>query len=114
VHQAYLKIILEGAVGSAYAAMEEWELEKRFEEGAWEDVLGAVRARAREVGFLGGMVEARGLLRDGGVPEEVRAFLEAALRSHPDLDIRLLAAARRREASEEGRVALTEAMRELL
>jgi transcriptional regulator with XRE-family HTH domain len=35
VHQAYLKIILEVAVGSAYAAMEEWEIEKRCERGTW-------------------------------------------------------------------------------
>ena len=28
VHQAYLKILLVGAVGSAYAAMDEWEIEK--------------------------------------------------------------------------------------
>jgi transcriptional regulator with XRE-family HTH domain len=103
VHQAYLRIILEGAVGSAFAAMEEWEMEKRLEGGTWEGVLEAVRARERELAFLGEMVEAGGLLRDRELPEEVRAFLEAALRSRPDLDIRLLAAARGREASEEGR-----------
>jgi hypothetical protein len=45
---------------------------------------------------------------------EVRSFLEAVLQSYPDLDIRLLAAARRREPSEEGREALTKAMRDLL
>jgi transcriptional regulator with XRE-family HTH domain len=114
VHQAYLRIILEGTVGSAYVAMEDWELEKRLEEGSWEGVLEAVRARERELGFLGEMVEARGLLRDRELPEEVRAFLGAALESYPDLDIRLLAAARRREASEEGHEALTKAMRDLL
>jgi transcriptional regulator with XRE-family HTH domain len=114
VHQAYLKIILEGAVGSAYAAMEEWEIEKRCEKSTWEGVLEAVRARGREIGFLVETVEARGLLRDPELPEEVRSFLKATIESRPDLDIRLLAAARRRETSERGREALTEAMRGLL
>jgi hypothetical protein len=100
-------------VGSASEAMEEWEMEKLCEERAWEGVLWAVRAREQEVAFLGEMAEARGLLRDEDLPEEVRSFLGAALRSHPNLDIRLLAA-RRREASEEGRGALTEAMRAFL
>ena len=114
VHQAYLKIILEGAVGSAYAAIEEWELEKRLEKGTWEGALEAARARKREIGFLGEMVEVRGLLRDRELREDVRSFLRAVLESYPDMDIRLLAAARMREPSEEGREALTEAMRELL
>ena len=65
VHQAYLKILLEGAVGSAYAAMEEWEIEKRFEGGTWEGVLEAVRARGREIGFLEEAIEARGCLGSG-------------------------------------------------
>ena len=114
VHQAYLKILLDGAVGSAYAAMEEWEIEKRCEESTWEDVLEAVRARKREIEFLGETIEAAGVLRDPDLPEEVRSFLDAVLESYPDLDIRLLAAARRREPSEEGREALTRAMRDLL
>ena len=54
------------------------------------------------------------MLQDPDLPEEVRSFLEAVLKSYPDLDIRLLAAARRREPSEEGREALTKAMRDLL
>jgi hypothetical protein len=45
---------------------------------------------------------------------EVRSFLEVMLESYPNLDIRLLAAARRRESSEEGREALTKARRVLL
>ena len=114
VHQAYLKILLDGAVGSAYAAMEEWEIEKRCEEGTWEEVLEAVRARKREIEFLGETIEDGEVLRDPDLPEEVRSFLEAVLESYPDLDIRLLAAARRREPSEEGHEALTKAMRDLL
>jgi transcriptional regulator with XRE-family HTH domain len=33
VHQAYLGLILNGAVGSAYAAMDEWKIEEHCEEG---------------------------------------------------------------------------------
>jgi hypothetical protein len=45
---------------------------------------------------------------------EVRLFLEEVLGGYPEQDIRLLAAARSRERSEEGREELTRAMRELL
>lgn len=114
VQQAYLKIILEGAVGSAYAAMEEWEIEKRCERGTWGEVLDAVRARGREIGYLERFLEDEGVLQDPDLPEDVRSFLKATIEGRPDLDIRLLAAARRREPSEGGREALTEAMRELL
>jgi transcriptional regulator with XRE-family HTH domain len=60
VHQAYLRLILEGAVGSAYAAMDEWEIEEHCEEGTWEDAIEAVRARKREIEFLGEALEAGG------------------------------------------------------
>jgi transcriptional regulator with XRE-family HTH domain len=108
VHQVYLKMLLAGAVGSSYAAMDEWAMEKHCEERSWEEVLEAVRARERERGFLGGV------LQDPDLPEEVRSFLEEVLESYPDLDIRLLAMARRREPSKEGHEALTKAMRDLL
>jgi transcriptional regulator with XRE-family HTH domain len=114
VHQAYLRLILKGAVGSAYAAMDEWEIEEYCEEGTWEDAIEAVRAREREIGFLGEALEAGGALRDPDLPEDVRTFLESVLKSFPDLDIHLLAMARRREPSEEGHEALTKAMRALL
>jgi transcriptional regulator with XRE-family HTH domain len=114
VHQAYLKILLEGAVGSAYAAMDEWEIEERCEGSTWEEVLEIVRAREREVGFLGEALGARGVLRDPDLAEDVRTFLEAVLGSFPDLDIHLLAMVRRREPTEEGHEALTKAMRDLL
>jgi len=114
VHQAYLKILLEGAVGSAYAAMDEPEVEERCKGSTGEEVLAIVRAREREVEFLGEALGARGVLRDPDLPEDVRTFLEAVLGSFPDLDIHLLAAARRREPSEEGHEALTKAMRDLL
>ena len=50
------------------------------------------------------------MLQDSILPAEVRSFLEALLESYPDLDIRLLAVARRREPSEEGHEALMKAM----
>src|SRR5829696_9829938 len=112
VHQAYLRIVLEGAVGSAYAALEEWEIEKRLKGGTWEGVLEAVRTRGREIGYLKRFLKDEGVLRNSDLPEDVRSFLKAMLESYPDLDIRLLAAARRREPSEEGQEALTKAMRD--
>jgi transcriptional regulator with XRE-family HTH domain len=55
VHQAYLKILLDWAVGSAYAAIDEWEIEKHCEKSTWEGVLEAVWARKREIEFLRGV-----------------------------------------------------------
>ena len=114
MHQAYLRLILKGAVGSAYAAMDQWEIEEHCEEGTWEDALVAVRTRKREREFLGEALEAGGALRDPNLREDVRTFLESVLGSFPDLDIHLLATARRREPTEEGHQALTKAMRDLL
>ena len=114
VHQVYLKILLLGAVGSAYAAMDEGAMEEHCEGRSWEEVLEAVGARKREIGFLRGVLEAGGVLQDPDLPAEVRSFLEAILEGYPDQDIRLLAVARRREPSEEGHEALTKAMRDLL
>ena len=114
VHQVYLKLLLAEAVGSAYAAMDEREIEKRLEEGTWEGVLDAVRARKREIEFLGGVLEDGEVLQEPDLPEEVRYFLEEVLESYPGQDLYLLARARRREPSEEGHEALTKAMRDLL
>jgi len=114
VHQVYLKILLLGAVGSAYTAMDESAMEKHCEKSSWEEVLEAVRARKREIEFLREVLEDGEVLQDPDLHEEVRSFLEAMLESYPDQDIRLLAVARRREPSEEGHEALTMAMRDLL
>ena len=114
VHQAYLRVFLKGAVGSAYAAMDEWELEERCEGGTWEEALEIVGAREREIGYLRDPLRVGEMLRELDLPEDVRCFLESVLEGFPDLDIHLLAAARRRVASEEGREALTKAMRDLL
>jgi DNA-binding XRE family transcriptional regulator len=117
VHQAYLRILLLREAGSAYAAMEEWEVERHCAEGPWEEVIGVVRARKREIESLGEVMQDERVVSAGlpaDLPAEVRSFLEAVRESYPDLDIRLLAAARGREPSGEGREALTEAMRGLL
>jgi hypothetical protein len=94
--------------------MDEWKIEEHCEEGTWEDAIEAIRARKREIEFLGDALEAGGALRDPDLPEDVRVFLDSVLGSFPDLDIHLLAMARRREPSEEGHEALTKAMRDLL
>jgi transcriptional regulator with XRE-family HTH domain len=112
VHRAYLRILLLRAVGSAYATRKEGELERHCQRSSWEEVLEVVRARKREIEVL------RELMEDSqvtaGLPEQVRLFLDGTLEGYPDLDIRLLATARRQERSEEGHEALTMAMRELL
>ena len=114
VHQIYLKILLIGAVGSAYAAMDEWAMEKHCEKRSWQEVLEVLRSRKREIEFLKGVLEAGGVLEDSDLPEEVRSFLESVLESYPDLDIRVLAVDRRKEPTEEGHEELTKAMRDLL
>ena len=78
----------------------------------FEEVIEVVRARRREVEYLGEVMEDE--RATASLPAEVRTFLKAVPEGYPDLDIRLLAAARRRESSEEGREALTKAMRDLL
>jgi transcriptional regulator with XRE-family HTH domain len=112
VHQAYLRILLLRALGSAYAAMDEREIEKHCEKSPFEEVIEVVRTRKREIEALEGVMQDEKVSAD--LPVEVRSFLEAVLKSYPDLDIRLLAAARRREPSGKGREALTKAMRNLL
>ncbi len=87
--------------------MGEEALERYCEGLSWEGVVEVASGRRREAQVL------RELLGDTALPEEVRPFLEA-LGTYPDRDIRLLAAARGRESSEEGREGLTRAMREFL
>ncbi len=108
LQRAYLSVLLGREVGSAYTAMGEEALEKHCQWLSWEGVLEVASGRRREAKVL------RELLDDAALPEEVRPFLEEALGTHPDRDIRLLAAAREREASPEGREELTRAMREFL
>ena len=108
LHRAYLGVLLGREVGSAYTALSEEALEKHCEGLSWEGVVEVASGRRREAQVL------RELLGDTALPEEVRSFLEEALGTYPDRDIRFLAAARGRESSEEGREGLTRAMRGFL
>jgi transcriptional regulator with XRE-family HTH domain len=109
VHLAYLEVLLEREVGSSYSAMEGGEFESFCEGLPSEELLGVISGRARERGFLGG------LLADADVPHpEVRAFLEGLSREQPGEDLRVLEARRASERSEEGRERLKRAMRGLL
>jgi transcriptional regulator with XRE-family HTH domain len=108
LHRAYLGVLLGREVGSAYTAMSEEALEKHCEWLSWEGRVEVASGRRREAQVP------RELLGGTALPEEVRPFLEEALGTYPDRDIRLLAAARGRESSEEGREGLTQAMREFL
>lgn len=74
----------------------------------WEGVLEVVSCRRRKMEVV------RELFDGAELPEEMRLFLEEALGAYPDRDIRLLAAARERGVTREGREGLTRAMRELL
>ena len=109
-----LRIMLEGEVGSAYAAMDEREIVERCVGSTWVGDLEIVQARKQEIEYLREALGARGVPRNPELSNDVRAFLVWVLESYPDLDIHLLAMARRREPSEEGHEALTKAMRDLL
>jgi hypothetical protein len=108
LHKAYLKRILAKEVDSSYAALDEDELERHCKHLSWEGVLEVVSARHRELEYL------REELGDPELHLEVRRFYEDVVGRAPELDIRVLAAARGRERSERGKEALTQAMRELL
>ena len=109
LHKAYLKMLLDREVGSAYAVMDEEEMERHCKELSWEEVQEVLEARKREVAFV--EVE---LLKEEDVHPQVRSFLEGVVHTYPDRDLRVLAAVRNREDSEEGRERVTRAMRELL
>ncbi len=108
LHKAYLKILLERVVGSSYAVLEERELEERVEGLSVEELVGVIYKRRRELDLLDEVLAESGLLL------QVRLFLEELVKERPAEDIRILAAARTQETSEEGRERLTQAMRELL
>ena len=108
VHQTYLKIILQRAVGSAYTALGERGLELHCNKLLWEGVLEVISKRKREAEVI------REILRDADLSKEVRRFLEAALSGYPNQDIRILAVTRSREGSEKGREELNRARQELL
>jgi transcriptional regulator with XRE-family HTH domain len=108
LHKAYLKLLLERVVGSAYAVLEEWELEELVEGLSAEELVEVLSKRRRELQFL------QGVLAEDELLLQVRLFLEELVRERPAEDLRILVAARSHEPSEEGRERLTQAMRELL
>jgi hypothetical protein len=109
VHLAYLKVLLEREVGSSYSALDEGEFGAFCEGLSSEELVGVISGRARERELLGEVLKGSARLHP-----EVGAFLEGLVGERPGEDLRVLAARRRRERSEEGRERLERAMRGLL
>ena len=109
LHRAYLEVLLEREVGSAYSALEEREFESLSMRLSPEELLEIISRRGRERELL------KEVLADTArLHPEVRAFLEELVREHPGEDLRILAARRRQEHSQEERERLIRAMREFL
>ena len=108
LHKAYLKLLLERIVGSAYVVLDERELESYSEGLSAEELVEILSKRRRELEFV------EEVLADAELLLQMRLFLEELVRERPAEDIRVLARRRTQESSEEGRERLTRAMRELL
>jgi transcriptional regulator with XRE-family HTH domain len=109
VHLAYLGVLLEREVGSSYSALDEGEFEALCEGLSSEELVEVISDRARERKLLGEVLKGSARLHP-----EVRTFLEGLVGERPGEDLRILAARRGRERSEEGRERLERAMRGLL
>jgi transcriptional regulator with XRE-family HTH domain len=109
VHLAYLGVLLEREVGSSYSALDEGEFEALCEGLSSEELVEVISGRARERKLLGEVLKGSARLHP-----EVRTFLEGLVGERPGEDLRILAARRGRERSEEGRERLERAMRVLL
>jgi transcriptional regulator with XRE-family HTH domain len=95
VHRAYLKVLLDRVVGSAYSALEEREFESWCMKLSVEELLEIISRRRRERELL------KEVLTDTArLHPEVRTFLEELVREHPGEDLRILAARRAQEHSE--------------
>src|SRR5215204_2847469 len=109
LHRAYIKVLLEREVGSAYSALEETEFESWCMELSPEELLEIISRRGLERELL------KEVLTDTArLHPEVRTFLEELVREHPGEDLRVLAARRAQEHSQQGRERLTRAMHGLL
>ena len=109
VHRAYIKLLLEREIGSAYSALEEREFESWCMKLSLEELLEIISRRQLERELL------KEVLTDTArLHPEVRTFLEELVREHPSEDLRILEARRNQEHSEEGRERLSRAMRGLL
>ena len=109
LHRAYLEVLLEREVGSAYSALEEGEFEGRCMGLSVEELLEIIYSRERERELLKEV-----LTHTAPLHPDVRTFLEELLREHSGEDLRVLAARRAQEHSHEARERLSRAMRGLL
>jgi transcriptional regulator with XRE-family HTH domain len=110
LHQAYLKVLLEREVGSAYLVLDEEAFERHIRSLPVEEVEEVIARRRRELEDVEGVLAGEG----AELHPQVRRFLEELVRERPAQDIRVLAMRRAWEPSEEGHERLTQAMRELL
>jgi transcriptional regulator with XRE-family HTH domain len=109
LHRAYLKVLLEREVGSAYSTLEEREFESWCMKLSLEELLEIISRRGLERKLL------REVLTDTArLHPDVRTFLQELVRGQPGEDVRILAARRNQEHSEKDRERLTRAMRGLL
>jgi transcriptional regulator with XRE-family HTH domain len=109
LHQAYLKVILNREVGSAYSVLDEREFESHIRSLPVEEVMEIFSRRRRELEFV-----KEELASEAELHPQVHLFLEELVRERPAQDIRVLAMRRAWEPSEEGHERLTQAMRELV
>jgi transcriptional regulator with XRE-family HTH domain len=109
LHRAYLKVLLEREVGSAYSTLEEREFESWCMKRSLEELLEIISRRGLERKML------KEVLTDTArLHPDVRTFLQELVRGQPSEDIRILAARRNQEHSQEECERLTRAMRGLL
>jgi transcriptional regulator with XRE-family HTH domain len=109
LHRAYLKVLLEREVGSAYSTLEEREFESWCMRLSPEELLEIISRRGLERKLL------KEVLTDTArLHPDVRTFLQELVRGQPSEDIRILAARRNQEHSQEECERLTRAMRGLL
>jgi transcriptional regulator with XRE-family HTH domain len=109
LHRAYLKVLLEREVGSAYSTLEEREFESWCMKLSLEELLEIISRRGLERKLL------KEVLTDTARHHpDVRTFLQELVRGQPSEDIRILAARRNQEHSQEECERLTRAMRGLL
>jgi transcriptional regulator with XRE-family HTH domain len=109
LHRAYLKVLLEREVGSAYSTLEEREFESWCMKLSLEELLEIISRRGLERKML------KEVLTDTArLHPDVRTFLQELVRGQPSEDIRILAARRNQEHSQEECERLTRAMRGLL
>jgi hypothetical protein len=94
LHRAYLEVLLEREVGSAYSVLEEREFESWCMGLSVEELLEIIYSRERERELL------KEVLTDTApLHPEVRTFLEELVREQPGEDLRILAARRAQEHS---------------